>query len=161
MSNSLWPRWLHHARLPCPSLSPKVFSDSHALSQWCHPTMSSFVPSSPPALNLSQHQGLFQWVSSSSGGQSIGASALGSVLPMNIQGWFPLGLLVWSPCCQGLSRVFFSITVWKHRFFSAQPSLWSNSHIHTRLLDCIVSIVSPLSDSWYLELPCISLFRAP
>ena len=150
MSNSLWPRWLQQARLPCPSLSPKVFSNSHPLIQWCHPIISSFVPSSP-ALNLFQHQGLFQWVSSSSGGQSIGASASASVLPMNIQGWFPLGLLVWSPCCQGLSRVFFTITVQKHQFFSAQPSLWSNSHIHTRLLDYIVYIVSPFSDSWYLE----------
>ena len=71
-----------------------------------------------------------------SGGQSIGTSASASVLPMNIQDWFPLGLtgLI---CLQskGLSRVFFNNTVWKHQFFGAQPSLWSNSHIHTWLLE--------------------------
>ena len=150
MSNSLWPRWLQQARLPCPSLSPKVFSNSHPLIQWCHPIISSFVPSSP-ALNLFQHQGLFQWVSSSSGGQSIGASASASVLPINIQSWFPLGLTGLILQSKGFSKIFFSITVQKHQFFSAQPSLWSNSHIHTRLLDYIVYIVSPFSDSWYLE----------
>ena len=70
------------------------------------------------------------------GGQGIGASASVPVLPMNIQGWFPLGLtgLI---CLQskGLSRVFFSTTVWKHQYFRAQPSWWSNSHIHAWLLE--------------------------
>ena len=87
---------------------------------------------SPTALNLSQHQGLFQWVAS--GGQNIGASA--SVLPMNIQYWFPFG---WTGCIslqfKGLSRVFSNTTVQKHPLFSTQLSLWSNSHIHTRLLE--------------------------
>ena len=65
-----------------------------------------------------------------SGGQSIGASA--SVLPMNIQGWFPLGLIgLISLLSKGLSRVFSTTIVWKHQFFSAQPSLWSSSHIRT------------------------------
>ena len=64
------------------------------------------------------------------GGQSIGASASASVLPMNIQGWFPLGLTsLISLLCKGLSRVFSRTTIWKHQFFGAQPSLWSNSHI--------------------------------
>ena len=77
---------------------------------------------SPPALNLSQHQGLFKWVSNfASGGQSIGVSASASVLPMNIQDWFPLALRGWvSLQSKGLSRVFSSTTVQKHQFFDAQ-----------------------------------------
>ena len=87
------------------------------------------LPSSSPfAFNLSQHQGLLQWISSSPlGSQSIGASSSASVLPMNILDWFPLGLTgLISLQSKGLSRVFSSITIWKHQFFSAQPSLWSN-----------------------------------
>ena len=87
---------------------------------------------SPPAFNLSQHQGLFQWKDHwlfPSGGQSIRASA--SVLPMDIQGWFPLGLTgLISLQSKGLSRAFSNTTVWKNQFFSAQPSLWSNL-VHT------------------------------
>ena len=92
---------------------------------------------SPPALNLSQLQGLFQWISSLhqvAKLQSIGASA--SVLPMNIQGWFPFrstGLI--SLLSRELSRDFSSTTVWKHQIFADQPSLWSNSHIHMWLLE--------------------------
>ena len=71
-----------------------------------------------------------------SGGQNIGASASASVLPMNVQGWFSLRLTSWgSLLSKGLSRVFSSITVWKPQLFGAQPSLWSNSHIHTWLLE--------------------------
>ena len=91
-------------------------------------------PPSPPVLNLSQNQGLFQWVGSlhQRGGQSIGPSA--SVLPMNIQGWFPLGITGWiSLQSKGLSRVFSNTSVQKHLFFGAQPSLWYSSHIHTWL----------------------------
>ena len=65
MSDSLWPYRLQHARLPCPSLSPGVCSDSCSLSPWCHPTISSFVVPLSSSLNLSQHWGLFQWVGSS------------------------------------------------------------------------------------------------
>ena len=87
-------------------------------------------PSSPAQHNLSQHQGLFQWLSGflASAGQSIGASALESVLPVNIQGWFPLGLpdLI-SLLSKGLSRVFFSTTVWRNKFFSTQPFSLSSS----------------------------------
>ena len=87
-----------------------------------HPLSSS----SPPAFNLSQHQGLFKWVSNfASGGQSIGVSASASVLPMNIQDWFPLALRGWiSLQSKGLSRVFSSTTVQKHQFFGAQVSLY-------------------------------------
>ena len=91
-----------------------------------HPLSSPF----PPALNLSQHQGLFQWVSSlHQVAQSIGASASASIFPMNIQGWFPRGLTCFiSLLSKGLSRVFSSTTILKHQFYSAQPSLCSNSH---------------------------------
>ena len=102
--------------------------------QPCHPLP---LPS-PPALNLSQHQSLIQWVNSSpSDGQTIGAlasasSLASSVLPMNIQGWFPLGLTgLISSWSKWLSRVFSNTTIQKHPYFSTQPSLWSNSHIHT------------------------------
>ena len=102
------------------------------LSWWCHPTIPSSVTPFTFAFNLSQHEGLFQWVSSSqSGGQSIGVSASASVLPVNIQGWFPLG----SPCSlislqsKGLSRFFSSATIQKHQFFGTRPSLHSNFHI--------------------------------
>ena len=89
-------------------------------------------PLSPPspALSLSQHQGLLQWiVFFTAGSQTMKTSA--PVLPVNIQGWFPLGLTGLT-CLQSkrLSRVFSSTTVWKHQFFSAQPSLLSNSDIH-------------------------------
>ena len=90
---------------------------------------------SPPAFSLSQHQGLFQWVNSLHQVAKVGTSVSASVLSMNIQDWFPLGWTGWiSLQSKGLSRVFSSTTVWKHWFFSAQPSLWSNSYIHTWLL---------------------------
>ena len=91
--NSLWPHGLQHARLPCPSPSPGVFSNTCPLSQWCHPTISSSViPFSSclqsfPSSGSSPMNHFF-----ASGDQSIGASASASVLPINIQCWFPLGL---------------------------------------------------------------------
>ena len=93
------------------------------------------LPPSSPVLNLSQHQGLFQWVGPSNQvAKSIGASA--SVFPVNIQSWFPLGLTgLISLLSKGLSRVFSSTTVQKHQFFGTQPSLWSNFHIFTWLLE--------------------------
>ena len=93
------------------------------------------LPTPPPALSLSQHQGLFQWVSSlHQCGQSPGASAAAWVIPVNIQGWFSLRLtdLLLS---KGLSSIFSSTIIWKHQFFGVQPSLWSKSHIHTWLLE--------------------------
>ena len=95
---------------------------------------SSHPLSSPSSLahNLSQYQSLFQWVSSLHQVASGGVSASASVLPMNIQDWFPLGLTgLISLQSEGLSRAFYNTTVWKHQFFCAQPSLWSNSHIYT------------------------------
>ena len=132
MSDSLRPNGLQHARLPCPSPTHGACSNSCLLSRWCHPTISSLSSPSPPAFNLSQHQGLFQSQFFTSGGQSIGVSASASVLPMNIQDWFPLG---WTGFIflqsKTLSRVFSNTIVQKHQFFGAQLSLWSNSHIHT------------------------------
>ena len=135
MSNSLWPNGLHHARLPCPSLSPRICSNSCPLSQWCHPTMSSFVTpfsSCPQSFPASGSFAESQVLATDS--QSIGVLASPSVLPMNIQGWFPLGLTgMLSLLCKGLWRVFSSTTVWKHQFCGAQSPLWSNSHICTWL----------------------------
>ena len=133
VSRSLQPHWLQHARLPCPSLSPGVCSNSCLLSQWCHPTISSSVSPFFSCLKSFPVTGSFpiRWLFTS-GDQSIGASASASVLPMNIQGWFPLvltGLI--SLLSKGLSRVFSSMTIGKHQFFSTQPSLWSNSDIRT------------------------------
>ena len=133
----LWPRGLQHARLPCPSpLLEFAQTHIHWVGDAIQPSHPLSLPS-PPALNLSQHQGLFQWVSSSkSDAQSTEVSASASVLLMNIQSWFPLGLpsLIFLQS-KGLSRVFSNITVWKHQFFGAPFSLWSSSHIHTWLLE--------------------------
>ena len=129
VSNSLWSHQPQHTRPPCPSSTPRTYSNSG------HPTIllsvtpfSSCLQSFPASRSFPMSQ-LF-----ASGGQSIGASAL--VLPMNIQDWFPLGWTSWiSLLSKGLSRVFSSTTVQKHQFSSAQPSLWSNSHIYTQLLE--------------------------
>ena len=106
-----------------------------------HPVSDAIQPShplSPPspfALNLSQHQGLFQWVGSLHQVAKVLVSASTSVLPMNIQGLFPLRLTgLISLQSKGLSRVFSSTTIRKHQFFDTQPCLWSNSHIHAWLL---------------------------
>ena len=125
MSDSLWPCERQCAWLPCPLLSPRVCSDSWPLSQWCHQTISSSViPFSSSFLTLPA-SGPFLKSQFASCGQSIAVSASASVLPMNIQGWLPLGLtgLISLPS-KGLSRVFSSTTVWKHQFFGIQPSLW-------------------------------------
>ena len=135
-SDSLWPHGLQHARLPCPSPTPGACSNLCPSSRWCHPTVSSSVIpfsclQSFPASGSFPMSQLF-----ASDGQSIGASASASVLPMSIQDWSPLGLTGWiSLQSKGLSRVFSNTTVWKHQFFSAQPSLWPNSHKYTCLLE--------------------------
>ena len=132
VSNSLWPHGLQYARLPCPSPTPGACSNSCPLSWWCHPTISSCVFPSPSAFNLSQHHGLFQWASSS---RQV-SKELEFQFLMNIPDWFPLGWTGWiSLQSKGLSRVFSNTTVLKHQFFGAQLSLWSNSHIHTWLLE--------------------------
>ena len=108
MSNSLWPHDLQHTRPPCPSPTPRAYSDSCPWSRWCHPTISSSV------IALSSHLQSFPVSGSfpmsqffASGGQSIGVSASVSVLPMNTQDWFPLGWTGWiSLQPKRLSRVF-------------------------------------------------------
>ena len=135
VSDSLRPHGLQHARLPCPPLSPGVCPKSCPFRRWCHPTISSSVIPFSSCLQSFSASGSFlmSWLFIL-GGQSIGASALALILPVNIQDWFPLGLTgLISLQSKGLSRVFSNTTVQKHRFFCAQPSLWSNSHICTRL----------------------------
>ena len=128
VSDSLRPHGLQHARLPCLSLSPGVWSNSCPLIWWCYSTIPSSVvpfsscPQSFPASGSFPVSWLF-----ASGGPSIGASASASVLWMTIQDWFPLGWTGWiSLQSKGLSKVFSSNTVQKYQFFSAQPSLWSS-----------------------------------
>ena len=122
MSESLWPHRLQHARLPSPSPTPGACSNSCPLSQWCHPTISSSVI--PFSSCLQSFRVLKMSLFFASGGQNIGVSASASVLPMNIQDWFPLG---WTGCISlqsnGLSRVFSNTTVQKHTtFFIVQLS---------------------------------------
>ena len=135
MSDSLWSHGPQHARLPCPSPTPGVYSISCPSRWWCHPIISSSVVpfscfQSFPATGSFPMDQLF-----TSGGQSIGVSASTSVLPMNTQDWSPIGWTGWnSSQSKGLSRVFSNTTVQKHQFFGPQLSLQSNSHIHTWLL---------------------------
>ena len=123
MSDSLRPCGLQHSRLHCPSPTPGVYSNSCPSSRWSHPTTSCFVIlfshlQSFPASGSFQMSQFF-----TSGGQSIGASASASVLPMNIQYWFPLGWTgLISLQSKGFSRVFSNTMVQKHQFFSAQLS---------------------------------------
>ena len=123
---TLRPHGLQHTRLLCPSLSPGLFSNSCSLNWWCQPIISWW----PKYWSLS----------------------FTSVLPMNIQGWFPLEWTGWiSLLSKGLWRVFSNTTVWKHQFFGAQPSSWSNSHIHTWLLEKPqLWLYVPLSAKWCL-----------
>ena len=134
--DTLWLHRLKNVRLPCLLPTPKACSNSCPLHQWCHLTISSSVIpfsylQSFPASGSFQMSPFF-----TSSGQSIGASASAPVFPMNIQDWFPLGWTGWiSLQSKGLSRVFSNTTVQKHQFFGVQLSLWSNSHIHTWLLE--------------------------
>ena len=122
--NSLQHHGLQHARHSCPLQSPKVCSNLYLLSQWCHPTISSSVIPFFSYLQPFPASGSFLMSQLfASGCQSIGALASASVLPMNIQDWFPLGLTgLISLLSKGLSGVFSSTTVWRHQFFSAQLS---------------------------------------
>ena len=137
MSGSLQPHELQHARLPCPSPTPRVYSNSCPSSWWCHPAITSSVIPFSSHLQSFPASGSFQMSQFfTSGGQIIGVSASASVLPMNIQDWFPLGWTAWiSLLSKGCSRVFSNTTVQKHQFFGAQLFLYSNSHIHTWLLE--------------------------
>ena len=122
VSNSLWPHRPQQTRPPCPSPAPGVYSNSCPLSQWCHPTISSSVIPFSSCLQFFPASGSFQMSQFfASGGQSIGVSASATILPMNIQDWFPFGWTGWiSLQSKGLSRVFSNTTVQKHQFFSAQ-----------------------------------------
>ena len=137
VSDALQPRGLQHARLPCSLSSLGTCSNSCPLSRWCHPTISSSdIPFSSCLQSCPASRSFPMSQFFASGSPSIGASASASVLPVNIQDWFPLGLTGWiSLQSKGLSRVFSNTTVQKHQFFSTQLSLWSNSHIHTWLLE--------------------------
>ena len=142
VSNSLWPLGLHQARLPCPSPTPGDGSNSLSIESVMpsyhlilhHPLL--LLPSIFPSIRVFSNELLY-----ASDGQSIGASATQSVLPMDVQGWFPLGLtgliLLLS---KGLSRVFSKTTILKHKFLGAQFSLWSNSHIWTWLMVIALTI---------------------
>ena len=133
---TLWLHGLQHARLPCPSPSPRACSNSFPLSQWQHPTIlfsifpfSSHLQSFPTSGSFHMSQFF------TSGGQTTGVSASVSVFQY-IQDWFPLWWTGWiSLQPKGLSRVFSNTTAQKHQFFGAQPSLRANSHIHTWLLE--------------------------
>ena len=135
MSDSLWPHGLRHTRLPCPSPTPEVCPSSCPLYWWCQPDISSsdallsFCPQSFPASGTFPMSQLF-----TSGDQNTGLqySASASVLPMSIQGWFPLRLICLIPSqFKGLSRDFSSTTVGRHQFFGPLPSLLSSSHNRT------------------------------
>ena len=125
--------WLQHTRPPCPSPTPRDYSNSCPSSQWCHPAISYSVISFSSCPQSLKASGVFsnestlhmRW-------PSTRVSASASVLPVNIQGWFPLGLVgLISLQSKGHSRVFPNTTVQKHQFFGTYLSLWSNSHIHT------------------------------
>ena len=122
MSDSLWPHGLQHTRPPCPSPTPGVYSNSCPLSQWCHPTISSFVVPFSSCLQSFPASGSFQMSQLfTPGGQSIGVSASTSVLPMNIQDWSPSEWIGWiSLQFKGLSRVFSNTTVQKYQLFGTQ-----------------------------------------
>ena len=135
MSNSLQPHGLQHTRPPCPSPTPRAYSNSCPLSRWCHPTISSSVVPFSSCLQCFPASGSFQMSQFfASSGQSIGVSASASALPINIQDWFPLGWTGWmSLLSKGLSRVFSNTTVQKHQLFGAQLSLTRSSVLAWRI----------------------------
>ena len=137
MPDSLWPHGLQHTRPPSPLPTPEAYSNSCPLSHWCHPTISfSVIPFSSCFQSFPASESFHMSQFFASGGQSIGVSASTSVFPVNIQDLFPLGWTVWiSLQSKGLSRVFSNTTTKKHQFFGTQLSLWSNSHIHTWLME--------------------------
>ena len=142
VSYSLQPHGLQDARLPCPSPSPRACSNSCPLSLWYHSTISSSVIPSSSCLQSFPASGSFLMCQLfTSGGQSTGIWASASVLPINIQAWFPLGLTgLISLQSKGLSRVFSNTTVQKHQLFGVQPSLWSSYQIHAWLLEKTIAL---------------------
>ena len=135
MSDSVRPHGLQHSRLSYSSPTPGVYSNSYPLSWWYHPTISSSVThfsSCPQSFPASESFPMIWLIAS--GDQNIRASVSASILPMNIQCCLGLTGLI-SFLSKWLSRVLSSTKVRKYQFFSAQYSLWSNSHIHTWLLE--------------------------
>ena len=137
VSDSWRPHGLQHTRLPYVSPTPRAYSNPWPSHRWCHPTNSSSVAPISSCLQSFPTTGYFPMSQFfTSRGQSTGASVSASVLPMIIQDWFPLGLTdLISSQSKGISWVFSNTTVWKHEIFSVQLTLWSNSHIHTWLLE--------------------------
>ena len=137
MSHSSQPHGLQDARARCSSWTPRVWVNSCPSSRWCHPTISSSVVLFSSCLQSFPVTGSFLMSQFfTSGGQNIGGSILASVLPMNIQDWFPSGLTgLISLYLKGLSRVLSNTTVQSHQFFIAHHSLWCNCHIHTLQLE--------------------------
>ena len=151
-----WPHGLQHARPPCPSPTPGTCSNSCPSSWWCHPTISSSVIpffSCPQSFPASGSFPISQFFAPS--GQSIGASA--SVLPMNIQGWFPFGLTgLISLQSKGLSRVFSNTTFQKHQFFGAKLSFVSLGKFITRYFILFVALMNGINS--LISLSDFSLF---
>ena len=148
---TLRPHGLQHTSFLCPSWSPGICSNSCPLNRWCYLTISasaalfSYCPLSFPASGSFPANQLF-----TPGSQSTGASASAWALPVNIQGWFPLGLTgLISLQSKGLSRVFSSTTIWKNQFFSTHPSLWSSSHIVQNQPKCSL-MEEWIKKMWYI-----------
>ena len=137
MSHSLWPCGLQHAMLPCPSPTPGACSHSYPLSQWCHPSISSSVLPFSSCLQSFPASGWFPMSNFfASGGQNYWSFSF-SISPSNEYSWLISFRMDWLDllAVQGTLKIFFNTTVQKHQFFSIQLSLWSNSHIHTWLLE--------------------------
>ena len=126
MFNSLWTHDLQDARLPCPSLPPRVCSNSCPLSQWCHPTISSSVAPSPPVLSLSQLRVFSKVCSSHQLMLQLQHQSFQWTFRVDFS-WGLIGLIFLQS--KWLSRVFSSTTIQKHQFFGTRPSLWPSSHI--------------------------------
>ena len=130
VSDSLWPHELQHTRPPCPSPTPGVHSNSRPSSRWCHLILCHpllCLPSMFPSIKVFSNESVLCICTTI---RSTGVSASTSVLPMNIQDWFPLGWTGWiSLQSNRVSRVFFKTTVQNHQFFAAQLSLYLNSAI--------------------------------
>ena len=175
MSNSLQPHGVQHASLPCPLPTLKAYSNSCPSSCWCHPTISSFVVPFASCLQSFTASGSFQKSQFfASGSPSTGASASESVLPMNIQDWFPSGWTGWiSLRLKGLPRIFSNTTVQKHQLFGTQFSLGSRAamygytycilqspgstiHILRRWIPSHLPEISHYHNHWILIIPIYS-----
>ena len=159
MSESLLPQGLQHTRLPCPSPTPRAYSNSCPSSRWCHPTISSSVVPFSSLLQSFPASGSFQMDQFfTSGGQSIGVSASASVLPVNIQDWFPLGWTGWiSLQSKGLSRVFSNTTVHVGVWFSSpMDGLVVLSLFWVKIPQCSFPWAGGVLKMWMVVIPSIS-----